>query len=101
MSNSHIHENMRIHPVKLFKALADKKRLMVLKYLENNSPISVSEISCKLKLPLKTTSRILLKLQAVGLVNSERYKRKVLYSIAKKEKEFIGDILQIVKKYIF
>jgi ArsR family transcriptional regulator len=58
--------------VKILKALANEKRLEILKLLEKNPGQSVVEIAEEINLHFKSTSKHLQRLSEAGLVKSNR-----------------------------
>lgn len=58
--------------VKILKALGNEKRLIILHILESNKDLSTVEISQRIKLHFKSTSKHLQKLVEAGLVSQRR-----------------------------
>ena len=57
------------HLEKLFKALANKRRIQIIKFLNENNEMSVSGISERLKLSFKSVSKHLQKLENANLIS--------------------------------
>lgn len=65
-----------------YKALANGRRLTILKFLKSGRARSVSEISKEIELSFKSTSRHLAVLRSVGLVDREQRDLQAYYSVA-------------------
>ncbi len=68
---------------KIIKALANERRLLILRYLKQEGMTTVTEISEIIKLSFKSTSRHLSILRQVGIVQTEQVRREIFYSINK------------------
>ena len=68
---------------KVFKALANKRRLAIVKYLLSHKSASVGEIAEFLKLSIAATSRHLRQLANADLVSTEQVSTVVNYSLSK------------------
>ncbi|MFH1632305.1 MAG: metalloregulator ArsR/SmtB family transcription factor [bacterium] len=66
---------------KILKALANRQRLSILWHLKQRKQASVSELAGAIHLSMKSTSRHLAILKAVGIVHRERYGKNVIYHI--------------------
>ncbi len=66
---------------KQLKALANSRRLGILRFLEQVGKASVSDISREIKLSFKATSKHLIILRAGELVESEQQSLMVFYSL--------------------
>lgn len=69
--------------VKLFQAISDESRQKILLLLDKKN-LSVNEIATQAGLSQPNTSRHLLVLKNIGLVQTEKNKNNVIYSIDKK-----------------
>ena len=67
---------------KILKALANGRRLQILKYLKVNKKTSVTNISEHIRLSLKSTSRHLAVLFSSGIVDREQKNLTVFYFIS-------------------
>ncbi len=65
------------------KALANRRRLAIVKYLDNKGQASVGTIAEEIKLSFKATSAHLLILSAAGLLEREQTSTTVLYRLAR------------------
>lgn len=74
---------------KLFKALADKNRMRILKMLEQKS-LCVCEVTHILKLAPSTVSKHLSILRAVGLIFSEQEGKWINYKLAITDKNTLS-----------
>ncbi|HEY4479375.1 MAG TPA: metalloregulator ArsR/SmtB family transcription factor [Candidatus Paceibacterota bacterium] len=66
-----------------FKALANERRLLILKFLRKKGEASVSEIAREIKLSIKSTSRHLSVLRAVDFVECEQRSLLVFYCVSR------------------
>lgn len=66
---------------KTFKALANERRLRILRYLMKEREASVGEISKEINLSFKSTSRHLLILENADLVNHRQEALYIFYFI--------------------
>jgi ArsR family transcriptional regulator len=74
---------------KAFKAIANERRLQILGLLSKRKELSVSSIANTLKIPIKTTSFHLLKLESAGLVKKRTDRLWMYYSLNYKEIRFV------------
>jgi len=73
-------KNVRLVEPQL-KALANKRRLAILKFLQSKDKASVGTIAEEIKLSFKATSSHLLILSACDLLGREQTSTTVLYSL--------------------
>jgi len=64
---------------KQYKALANRRRLAILKYLKARQKASVGEIAKEIKLRIKSTSKHLRVLAGVDFVDNEQQSLHVFY----------------------
>ncbi|MDO8733671.1 MAG: metalloregulator ArsR/SmtB family transcription factor [Elusimicrobiota bacterium] len=84
---------------KILKSAGNERRLMILGFLYPNKEMTVSEISHRMRLSIKSVSRHLGKLENVGLIKKRQTSRWVFYSLNfDKKKPYNRCILDIVKK---
>jgi DNA-binding transcriptional ArsR family regulator len=81
---------------KNFKALANRRRLAILKYLKLNDEATVAEIAENIDLSFKATSKHLGILLAIDIVENEQRSLQVFYSIAKPLHPVIKHLLSIL-----
>lgn len=74
MKDNEIERNM--------KALANKRRLAILRFLKNRKEVTVGDIAEEIKLSLKSTSRHLSVLFSAGILEREQEGLQVFYSLA-------------------
>lgn len=67
---------------RILKALANRRRLAILRYLQNKKEARVTEIAYKIKLSFKATSRHLQQLAAVDILEREQRSLDVFYRIS-------------------
>ncbi len=68
---------------KVFKALANRRRLKILEYLAGGKKASVGELAGHLKLSFKSTSKHLAILKNIDLVESEQVSLTRFYFLTK------------------
>ncbi|MFH1509345.1 MAG: ArsR family transcriptional regulator [bacterium] len=66
---------------KILKALANKKRLQIIEYLNENEPKPVFSIAKAIKLSIKSTSKHLLILKNTDVLESEYMKHQNHYRL--------------------
>ena len=69
---------------KILKALANRRRLEIVKYIKQKKEASVGNIAEHIKLSFKSTSRHLAVLAGADLVEKEQRNVSVFYSLAPK-----------------
>ena len=79
---------------KQLKALANSRRLIILKYLEKVNTASVGDISREIKLSFKSTSRHLAVLRSVEMVSTKQQSLIVFYSLVNPQLPILKQILQ-------
>jgi len=67
---------------KVLKALANKRRLAILKYLKGRHQASVGEIAGAIKLSFRATSKHLAILSAVDILDKEQQGLQIYYRLA-------------------
>ena len=83
----------------ILKALANERRLKILKLLFKKGPLTVGDISFEIGLSFRSTSRHLLLLERTGLLTRKQIATSVFYSIAyPKSGTFTKKILVLLKK---
>ena len=66
---------------KVLKALANRRRLLILKYLKRSREASVGDIAGEIRLSLKATSKHLSVLSGAGIVDREQKSTQMFYSL--------------------
>ncbi|TAL49012.1 ArsR family transcriptional regulator [Patescibacteria group bacterium] len=67
---------------KILKVLANKRRLAIIKLLKNRKEANVGEIAEGIKLSFKATSRHLLQLYAVDILEKEQRSLEIFYRLS-------------------
>ncbi len=81
---------------RFLKALANRRRLLILKYLKKQSEANVTDIAGAIKLSLKSTSRHLSVLFAVDLVDRRQQSLEVYYRTASPIPAVIKQVITIL-----
>lgn len=72
------------HHEKILKALANRRRLEIVKYIKGKKEANVSEITNHIKLSFKSTSRHLAILLGADILEKEQRNVSVFYSLTSK-----------------
>ena len=72
------------HHEKILKALANRRRLEIIKYLKDKKEASVGDIARHIKLSFKSTSRHLAILSGADILQKEQRSVLVFYSLEPK-----------------
>ena len=78
---------------KQYKALANRRRLAILKYLKTNNKASVSGIAKEIKLKIKSTSKHLRVLAAIDFVDREQQSLNVFYFLPENKSTLLKQVL--------
>ena len=81
---------------KTLKALANRRRLTVLKYLKNNKEASVGEIAGVLDVSFKATSKHLSVLHAADIVDRNQRSSQMIYRLTDTHKPAVSRILNLL-----
>ena len=81
---------------KVLKALANRRRLAILKYLKENREASVGEIAEEINLSLKATSKHLAILSACDIVEREQRSLQMFYRLAETSNPAVKRILPLL-----
>ncbi len=79
-----------------YKALANGKRLAILKYLNKANRASVGDIAKEIKLTLKATSKHLGVLSSVEAVEKTKQSLLVLYYLSEKPRATVSHFLKLI-----
>ncbi len=82
--------------LKVFKALSDKNRLIIVKMLEVK-PMCVCEITAALKLAPSTVSKHLSLLNEAGLIQDRKEGKWVNYSLAPSPPPFVKEMMRLLR----
>jgi len=67
---------------RILKALANKRRLAILRVIKNQKEATVSDIAKKIKLSFKATSKHLVILFSANILEKDQRRLEVYYSLA-------------------
>ena len=81
---------------KTLKALANKRRLAIIKYLKRQGEKSVGDIAHEINLSFKSTSKHLGVLSAVDIVDREQRSLQMFYRLAKNQKPAAKHIISLL-----
>ena len=80
---------------RVYKAVANRKRVLIVRYLQAVRTATVGDIAKAIRLSFKATSRHLQLLSGTGYVTSEQHGLYVYYSLSPKS-DFINRVLRTV-----
>lgn len=83
----------------VFKAVADRNRLRILKLLENKR-MCVCELAFVLGIKQPSVSRHLKKLKEAGLIDNEQDGKWTNYTINRNGNPFAGEVLSQLRKWL-
>lgn len=78
---------------KLFKSLGNRRRLQIVKLLLKNNSLTVSDIAGEIKLSIRSTSKHLLHLLNVDVLEKEQRSKNVYYKISKSIDQLISGLI--------
>ncbi|MBI2446628.1 MAG: winged helix-turn-helix transcriptional regulator [Parcubacteria group bacterium] len=81
---------------KILKALANRRRLAILKYLKENKEAPVTEIADEINLSFKATSKHLGVLSAVDIIEREQRSSQMFYHLSAEQKLPAKHIISIL-----
>ena len=81
---------------KQLKALANRRRLAILKFLRDKGEASVREIAEEIKLSFKATSKHLSVLAARDVIDREQRGLQMFYSLADKQDSLTKQLLSLL-----
>ncbi|MBI2623490.1 MAG: winged helix-turn-helix transcriptional regulator [Candidatus Liptonbacteria bacterium] len=81
---------------KTLKAVANRRRLAILKYLKSNDAASVGEIAREIGLSLRSTSRHLAVLSACDIVERDQRGLQVFYCLACKLHTTVRQVISLL-----
>lgn len=81
---------------KVLKALANKRRLAIVKILNTSSKTSVGTIAKQIKLSLKSTSKHMNLLRSAGVLEREQVNLSMLYSLTPTYNKILKPILESI-----
>ncbi len=81
---------------RILKALANKRRILILKYLKSKHNASVGEIASHIELSFKATSKHLVILLRLDIVDTEQVGLSMIYSLVRKQNPLVKKLLELV-----
>ncbi|MEK7596067.1 MAG: metalloregulator ArsR/SmtB family transcription factor [Patescibacteria group bacterium] len=81
---------------KNLKALANRRRLAILKYLRKNKEASVAELAHEIDLSFKATSKHLIILSAIDIVEKEQRSLQMFYRLSANQKPPVKYIISVL-----
>ena len=81
---------------KVLKALANRRRLSILKYLKEKKEATVGELAAKIKLSFKSTSKHMAVLSAADIVEKDQKNLSMFYYISSKQSPVSKNILELL-----
>lgn len=81
---------------KILKALANRRRLAILKYLKKNKKAAVTEIAQEIDLSFKATSKHLGVLLAVDILERDQMGSQMFYYLVAQQKLEVKHILSLL-----
>ena len=81
---------------KVLKALANRRRIAILKYLRRVNTASVGDIAHEIKLSFRATSKHLSVLFSADVLEKEQFGLMVLYFISKVKHPIVSRLLVII-----
>lgn len=81
---------------KILKALANRRRLAIIKYLKEKGEAHVGEIARTINLSFRSTSKHLAILSAVDIVDYERRSLQIFYRLSDQQKPSASSIIKLV-----
>jgi len=81
---------------KVLKALANKRRVAILKYLKRVGQASVGEIADVIKLSFKATSKHLILLSNTDILDKEQESLTMYYFLPKTSHPIVAKLLSII-----
>lgn len=88
-----------IQAEKTLKALANRRRLKILKYLSGNRRASVTELAGYLKISLKATSKHLAVLKSADLVDSEQVSLSIFYGLSSSLPKIAQEVISSLQSF--
>ena len=80
---------------KILKALANKRRISILKYLKSESSASVGDIADEIKLSFRATSKHLMMLSRADIVGKEQVSLTMVYGLEKEKHPIVQKLLEL------
>ncbi len=81
---------------KQYKALANSRRLLIVKFLKTRNRASVGQIAKEIKLRIKSTSKHLRVLAGVDFVDREQQSLQVYYFLPNTKPEILHNFIKLL-----
>ncbi|HLB50990.1 MAG TPA: metalloregulator ArsR/SmtB family transcription factor [Patescibacteria group bacterium] len=81
---------------KLLKALANRRRLAIIRYLRKEKEATVSDIARVIRLSLKATSKHLVILVAVDILERDQRNLYMFYNLAPQQRSIVKYIISLL-----
>ncbi len=81
---------------KILKALANHRRLQIVKYIKEQKQATVGAVAGHIKLSFKSTSKHLMVLHNAGILDKEQKALLVFYSISKSLPRIAKQIIDVI-----
>lgn len=81
---------------KILKAIANQRRLAIIKHLKNHDEATVGDIALAIRLSFRSTSKHLGVLSSAGVVENEQRSLQVYYRLAEPLPSVVKSILYLV-----
>lgn len=81
---------------KILKALANRRRIMILKFIKKSGRASVGEIASAIKLSFKATSKHLIILSNADILEKEQISLAMYYFLPKDNNPIVSKLLSII-----
>lgn len=81
---------------KVFKALANKRRLLILGALKKRKELSVGGLASEIKLSFRSTSKHLKVLSGADMVVYEQISTQIFYRMAPEHSKLVKDIVSLL-----
>lgn len=81
---------------KVFKALANKRRIIILNYIKKSGRASVGNVAENIKLSFKATSKHLIILLHADLLEKEQIGLEMFYSMPKTNHQILSKLFSIL-----
>ncbi len=81
---------------KMLKAMANKRRLAILRYLKQHKEASVGEIASEINLSVKATSKHVIILSALDILEKDQRNLQVFYRISNSQNSLLLHLLSVL-----
>ena len=81
---------------KMLKALANRRRIAILKFIKKSGSASVGEVASAIKLSFKATSKHLMILSNANILEKEQISLTMIYSSPREQHPIVSKLLSII-----